>query len=665
MKLSKKITVFFGTLFMITTLLFIISGLYLKNNSSILSDDNKMKEVLIIFICINLFITIIMITGTKKIIRNKIKSLDKQISSINCNSDMKARIEETEDNDEFARLARDINNMFQSIEDQNNLIVSNEKKYSNLVEGLDNGYAYFKILRDENGNVKDAFIVEVNASLVNMLGIEKESLLAGSFNKIIGPFIKDEELGKKILKEVGGKYQSVFRTSVRLGVDRWSYLTVYPIESEYFAMIFTDISENKRFAEEMKHLANYDVLTGIRNRFCIYNYLEQLKKKNEKFAIYYIDLDHFKTINDTLGHSVGDEVLVRTADVISKMDEDKFIVGRLGGDEFLGIREGSYTILELKEFGEEILKNLNAVKSYNDYPYKIEASLGASRFIDDTDDIETLLKYGDIALYKSKKAGRNKVMVFDSKMKEESIAQDEVKSAIEEGKIIVYYQPIYDISIEKSNEAEALIRWKKGDEIIDPMKFLLIAKESDDIIDIDTMVFNRACEFCKKRRDMGEKHYEVSINTSMKFLLQNDLITIIKRVLMENDLEPSAVRFDISEEEIVKDINALKPILEELHKLGIKIALDSFGMGYSSFNYIKELPLDSIKIDKSLLTKVERDKKTLVIIEALIKLAHNLNIEVVVEGVEQKEQYEYLKELSCDKIQGYYISKAVPEEEFI
>lgn len=665
MKLSKKITIFFGTIFVITTLLFIFSVTYFKNNSSILANDNKMKILLIAIVAINLLITIVMVVGTKKIIINKIKSLDKQISSINCNSDMTGRIQETEDNDEFARLARDINNMFQSIEDQNNLIISNEKKYSNLVEGLDNGYAYFKILRDENGDVKDAFIVEINASLVKMLGVEKDSLLAGSFNKIIGPFIKDEELGSKILRKVGGKYQSIFRTSVRLGVDRWSYLTVYPIESEYFAMIFTDISENKRFAEEMKHLANYDVLTGIRNRFCIYNYLEELKKKNEKFSIYYIDLDHFKTINDTLGHNVGDEVLVRTADTISKMGGEEFVVGRLGGDEFLGIREGSYSILQLKEFGEEILKNLNAVKSYNDYPYKIEASLGASRFIDDTDDIETLLKYGDVALYKSKKAGRNKVMVFDSEMREESIVQNEVKSAIEEGKILVYYQPIYDVKIENSHEAEALIRWKKGYEILDPMKFILIAKESDDIIDIDTMVFNKSCQFCKKRRDSGEKYFEVSVNTSMKFLLQNDLLSIVKRVLMENDLEPSAVKFDISEEEVVKDMNSIKPILEDLHKLGIKIALDSFGMGYSSFNYIKELPLDSIKIDKSLLSKVEKDKKTLVIIEALVKLAHNLNIEVVVEGVEEKEQYDYLKELSCDKIQGYFISKAVPEEEFV
>lgn len=665
MKLSNKITIFFGTIFAITTLLFVAGGKYLRDHTSILANDNKVKIILIAFLVLNLLITIIMMKGTKKIIRNKIKSLDKQISSINCNSDMKGRIQETEDNDEFARLARDINNMFQSIEDQNNLIISNEKKYSNLVEGLDNGYAYFKILRDENGDVKDAFIVEVNASLVKMIGVEKDSLLAGSFNKIIGPFIKDEELGKKILRKVGAKYQSVFRTSIRLGVDRWSYLTVYPIETEYFAVIFTDISENKRFAEEMKHLANYDVLTGIRNRFCIYNYLEELKKKNEKFAIYYIDLDHFKTINDTLGHNVGDEVLVRTADTISKMGGEEFIVGRLGGDEFLGIREGSYSIMQLRDFGEEILKNLNAVKSYNDYPYKIGASLGASRFIDDTDDIETLLKYGDIALYKSKKAGRNKVMVFDSEMKEESLVQNEVKSAIEEGKILTYYQPIYDVEIENSHEAEALIRWKKGEEIVDPMKFILIAKESDDIIDIDTMVFNKACEFCKKRRDSGDIHFEVSINTSMKFLLQSDLLATIKRVLMENDLEPGAIRFDIAEEEVVKDINVMKPVLQELHKLGVKIALDGFGMGYSSFNYIKELPLDSIKIDRSLLNKVEKDKKTLAIIEALVKLAHNLNIEVVVEGVERKEQYDYLKELSCDKIQGYYISKAVPEEEYV
>lgn len=667
MKISKRISMVFLFSAIITTLMYIAVYVWKIQEISfreLYTNKGYLSDIIAIFI-VNILAHIIISLFVSKIITKKVRSIEIQISSINKNSDVKGRIENISGNDVFSELAKDINNMFQSIEDQNNTIISNEKKYSRLVDGLDNGYAYLKMLRDEKGNAKDAFIVETNTSLAKMLNMSKSDLIAGSFIKIFTPFIKDSEIVPKILKTMGAKNQSVFRNSVRLGVDKWAYLTVYPIENEFFALIFTDISENKRFAEEMKHIANYDVLTGIQNRFSLYNYMEKLKNDDKDFCIYYIDLDRFKQINDTLGHNVGDEVLCRTAETVQNMGGDSFNLGRLGGDEFLGIREGVYTIEEIEDFGNEIIRNLNAVESYNGYPYKIEASLGASRFKVDSSDIEGLLKCGDIALYKSKKSGRNKIKVFDSEMRKEAKFQSEIKNAIQNGDLEVYFQPVLNVKEDNICSAEALMRWNKFGEIVEPKDFVESAKESDDIIDIDKLAFEEACKLCGEKRQAGIDDYKVAFNASIKFLKQKNLIEYIKENLKKYNVTPSSIKIEITEKEMGNDYNKILPILKECKNFGMEIALDDFGVGQSTFSFLKTFPIDTIKLDRELLKKMEVDKKTLAVISALINLAHNLSLDVVVEGVENQEQFKLLKDLQCDYMQGYAICKALPKSEFM
>ena len=664
MKLSKKLALLFITSWIVSTLLYLLYSNVVQEYFQRGERTIVLRYSIVLLVSVSFLIHLTVFILTNRTIVKKVRALNKEISIINRNNNLKGRIKETSTNDEFAVLAKDINNMFQSIEDSNKLIISNEKKYSRLVEGLDNGYAYFKILRDPQGEVKDAFVVEVNMSLASMLGLEKEELMAGSFSKIFKSYIKDKDIVPKVLRCVGGKNQYVIRNSVRLGVDKWAYLTVYPIESEYFAMIITDISENKKFAEEMKHIANYDVLTSVPNRYSLYNKMEKLRGDNKDFAIFYIDLDNFKTINDTLGHDVGDEVLCRAADVIQKIGDERFSVGRLGGDEFLAIYEGKHSKEELKEIGEEIIRNLNAVVSYNNYPYTIKASLGAGRFIEDSNDIETLLKSADTAMYKSKKSGGNSINVFDKSMLNEEIVEAEIKGAIENDELTVYYQPIYNLAKDEMIGAEALVRWKKDGDIIEPSKFIAIAKRTGDIADIDNFVLREACIFCNKKRREEIDDFHVSINASYKFLKQPDFIERLTKVLEETKLDPKALRFEVTEDEFIDDISQIAKILDEVKKLGIEVSLDDFGVGYSSFGYIKVLPIDSIKIDKSLLTNSEQDDKSLAIISALIKLAHTLDLNVIAEGVEIKEQLQMLKNLNCDNVQGFLFSKPVSKDEF-
>ena len=664
MKLSKKLALLFVTSWILSTSLYLIYSNVVQEYFMQEERNMVLQYSIAILVSVSFLIHLSVYFITNKTVIKKVRALNKEISIINRNNNLKGRIKETTTNDEFAVLAKDINNMFQSIEDSNKLMVSNEKKYSRLVEGLDNGYAYFKILRDPQGEVKDAFVVEVNMSLASMLGMNKEDLMAGSFSKIFKTYIKDKDIVPKVLRCVGGKNQYVIRNSVRLGVDKWAYLTVYPIESEYFAMIITDISENKKFAEEMKHIANYDVLTSVPNRYSLYNKMEKLRANNVEFAIFYIDLDNFKTINDTLGHDVGDEVLCRAADVIQKIGDETFSVGRLGGDEFLAIYEGKHSIEELREIGQEIIKNLNAVVSYNNYPYTIKASLGAGRYIEDSSDIETLLKNADTAMYRSKKSGGNSINVYDKSMLNEAMVEAEIKGAIENDELTVYYQPIYNLEKDGIIGAEALVRWKKDGDIIEPSKFIAIAKKTGDIADIDNFVLREACIFCSKKRTEEVSNFHVSVNASYKFLKQPDFIERLTKVLEDTKLEPKALRFEITEDEVIDDIPQIVRILDEVKKLGIEVALDDFGVGYSSFGYIKVLPIDSIKIDKSLLLNGEKDEKSLAIMSALIQLAHTLDLDVIAEGVEIEEQLKMLKELECDNVQGFLFSKPVSKDNF-
>ncbi|NLK95530.1 MAG: EAL domain-containing protein [Clostridiales bacterium] len=663
MKLAKKFIVFFGSIWILSTLAIIFSSSYvIKFIQS--SDIEKNLKILFLFIIIfNAIILVIIYIVTRKLIGKKVSKLNYQINQINTTSNPQERLTEIDDNDEFGQLARDINTIFQSIEDTNDIVVSNEKKYSTLVEGLNDGYAYFKILKDNNGAIKDAFIVELNASLAEMIGKSKENLLTASFKKLFEDYVKDKDVVQKILRHVGGKNQSVLKLSVRLGVDRWAYLTVYPIETEYFAMILTDISENRKYAEEMKRIANYDVLTNIQNRFSLYNYLDELALKNEKFAVYYIDLDNFKTINDTLGHNVGDEVLIRAAETLDKIDNDNFIIGRLGGDEFLGILKGEYTIHEVESFGHKIIHELNSVESYNKYPYKINASLGASRFPIDSNDIEALLKCADVAMYKSKNSGGNKINVFNEIMEEEAKIQMSLKKALSNEEIFVEFQPIYSLKQNQIVGAEALCRWMKDGEVIIPDRFIPSAKRTGDIVNIDNYIFNEAVKFCSNKRK-EQKEFKVAINVSKRFLLQNKLVDKIKTLLKDNNLEPSAIRIEILEEEFLDDVSSISSILEEIRKLGVEITLDDFGAGYSNFKDINMLPITSIKIDRSLLKKIEKDLKTVAIISALLKLANTLNLEVIASGIEYKEQLDLLKKLHVDKIQGFLIHEPVEKEKF-
>lgn len=613
-----------------------------------------------IIIIINLIICYII----EKTVVRRIAKINKGVNNIRESKKLSDRIEEESGQDELSTLSKDINYMINSLEESNNLIFEKDKKYGKLLNSLTNGYLYFKVLNDKEGNFKDAVCVESNDATELILKSDKKVLDKKSIKEII-PIFDDGKIDlESILVGVIATGEPYINEEIEIKKGVWVSIGIYSIEEGYFACIITDITKSKRYSEDMKFLANYDTVTTLLNRYSLYNYMEKLKRDEKPFTVYFIDLDNFKNLNDTLGHSTGDEVLCGAASALLSIQSDSLTVGRLGGDEFIVIKEGEIGEEEIFKVGREILSALNQTFKYKNYTYQLKGSVGVSSYPRHADDIETLLQYADIAMYKSKKNGGNRVNVISDDMLEDIIIEGQLKEALKKKEFLVYYQPIYNIEQNKIVGAEALVRWEREGEIVAPNKFIPIAKKSGDICDIDNFVLRKACEFCKACRDAGNENFKIAINASYMFLKQPKLKEDIKSILEELNLPANALKLEITEDEILDDPKYIIKILKDIKKLGVKVSLDDFGVGYSSFNHIKMLPIDTIKIDRSLLLKVEEDEKSIAIIETLIQLAHTLELDVICEGVEEQDQLDLLKDLNCDKIQGYFISRPIEEDKF-
>lgn len=430
-----------------------------------------------------------------------------------------------------------------------------------------------------------------------------------------------------------------------------------------FFIIINDITEIKSYSEEMKYLATYDTLTSIFNRRKLIEYGKELIENKEEFSLYFIDLDNFKKINDSLGHDYGDKVLISVSQDLIKLASKEIKIGRLGGDEFVIIKKGNSTYDELKNFSTTIKNSISKSYNFKNFKFKLKSSIGVAYYPLDGKDISTIIKYADIAMYHSKSSGGNCFSIFEKSFLDDYDLEDKLKIALTENQLITYYQPIYNINNHKIDTVEALVRWESENGLIPPNSFIPLAKRTGLIVDIDKKVFEDSCILCKEHKEKYGDYLTVSINISYGLLIESNFSEFIISTINKYNIPPSFIKLEITEDEIIKDLNYVISILNKLRKKGILIALDDFGVGYSSFNYIKKLPLDTIKIDKSLIFSIENDKKSLSIIQTLITLSKSLNLEVVCEGVEVKNQLKLLETLGCDKIQGYLFSKPIIKDE--
>ncbi len=430
-------------------------------------------------------------------------------------------------------------------------------------------------------------------------------------------------------------------------------------------------NEIQKEKNKFKKKAYFDNLTGLYTRYGAKKEFAKIKKEldanNKKTAILFIDLDHFKEINDSLGHKVGDEILKVIAGRLKKCVTIKDKVVRFGGDEFIIILNEIKDEKEIKELVEKILLVIKFAINIDNVNFYVSASIGITIYPDDSNDFETLIRFADSAMYEAKERGKDRYMFFkkeigkavDDKLK----LKTEIRKAIEKDEFEIYFQPQIDKN-EKVYGAEVLIRWNNPEKgIISPFHFIPLAIEAGIIDKIDLWVIEEAIKQHIKWQEKG--YYPIlSCNITVYQLEKGIFADNLKKLLHKYNFDAKYLNIEVTEEGVMKNPELSIKILNEVNDLGVKINIDDFGTGYSSFAYLKKLPVNKLKIDREFIKDIPDDKDDEVITKSLISLAKNMNLQSVAEGVENQEQLDFVLSNGCDYIQGYFYSPPIPASEF-
>ena len=429
----------------------------------------------------------------------------------------------------------------------------------------------------------------------------------------------------------------------------------------------------KQKTAELQELAYKDPLTGLPNRRFLQDSLPNILYRNQKrkriSAFIYFDLDNFKRINDTIGHDVGDQVLVIVGDRLNKLKGLADFVVRLGGDEF-GILLGdinSYS--QAREQGDHILESIRMPVQVDSGEYILSTSLGIAMIPEHGYDLVTIMQNADMALYQAKLKGKNQYAFYTEKMKISTHnlikAEEDLTLALQRNEFELYYQPQFDLHTNLVIGAEALIRWNHPEKgLIFPNDFISLAESTGKIVQLGYWVIESSIAYLAKRKEEGRSDILLHINLASEQLSDPHFVTLVQELLSKYKIPAHLIGFEITETSILEDIHLARYLLQTLKDMGICIAIDDFGTGYSSLSQLKNLPVDLLKIDRSFVMDLENDPDDRKIVEAIIAMAHKLNIKVLAEGVETREQWNMLAEFQCDFGQGYYVSKAVTADEF-
>lgn len=427
----------------------------------------------------------------------------------------------------------------------------------------------------------------------------------------------------------------------------------------------------KASEEKVKHLASSDFLTGLLNRRSLQDILENsIENKDDLKAVIFLDLDNFKTINDSLGHTFGDKVIVEVAKRLEMITTPNKDVARISGDEFILLIHELNTLAEAEKIAEEIVSIFEYPIMVETKSLNISASIGVALYPIHAASAEELLKIADMAMYRAKGTGKNGFRIFDEGMVHEVEEKLKIEMGIhkclKKNEFELFFQPLFNTKEGRITQVEALLRTNSS-ELADfnILQIIQAAEITGQIIEIDQWVVKTACLYIQKINRSIEKPISISINISPLHIMQQDFVQSIKAIIEQTGVNPKWIELEITETSVMKSFDINKQKLEELKRIGISIHLDDFGTGYSSLSYLNSLPIDHLKIDKSFVDAMLHSEKESKIVETIINLAHNLGLQVVAEGVEHKEQFDMLENYCCELIQGYYISKPVNFEHII
>ncbi|MFC1519807.1 EAL domain-containing protein [Pseudomonadota bacterium] len=443
--------------------------------------------------------------------------------------------------------------------------------------------------------------------------------------------------------------------------------------SQHYVVVFSDITQRKQYESNLRHLANNDVLTGLANRAMFTRQLQQIIEQashtNEKLALLFLDLDRFKHVNDSYGHSMGDALLVEAAKRLKNSVGDDHLVCRFGGDEFVILVRNADSIDQINLIAEQILQRFATPFKLFGREFFVSTSIGISMWPEDSQDSETLIKNADLAMYHAKEEGRGNFQYYSAERNAEAQyhlkIEADLRSAIENNDFELYYQPQVDIlQGDKFVGMEALLRWRHPIEgFIRPDIFIKVAESCGLIIDIDRWVLRQACIDGARWHALYDQPFQLSVNVSAVQFRQVDFIENLKATLADTGMPAKCLAMEITEGVLMKELQVARSHLTQLKQLGIEVAIDDFGTGYSSLAYLRSFEVNTLKIDRSFLIDIATNEADQAIVSSIIELARNLKLQVVAEGIESHAQMEQVFSRGCYIIQGYFFAKPMPKAE--
>ncbi len=546
---------------------------------------------------------------------------------------------------------------------------ASRSRYADLYDFAPTGY----LTLDNNG-----LILEMNLSGAGLLGVDRQRLINKPFSVYVVE--EDRDTFRGHLRETL-KRENRQTAEIRIRRKDGSVLCVQlqSLAAKGPGGDFTscrtaaiDITERKRMEERIRHEAHHDMLTNLPNRQLFMDILSielaQAQRGKKMFAVLFLDLDRFKDINDTLGHDTGDTLLMEIAERLKRSVRASDTVSRRGGDEFTILLTGIPHADAIITIAKKVVESISKPYAIRGHEFNMSTSIGISVYPEDGETMDALFRNADIAMYNAKEKGGNCYRFYNTTMNIRSIErlrfESRLRQAIDRAELVVYYQPQFSIEPRQVICAEALVRWRHPElGILDPVRFLHFAEEIGFITAIDDWVLKTACARGKEWHSAGLPQLRLSVNLSANYLRTSDLVKRIAGILRETGFDPHHLDVEIAESVAMRNLEQNIPKIIDLAEMGIGISIDNFGTGYSSTDYLKKLPIQNLKIDRSVIKDVATDSYRRAIISGATDMARKMKIGVVAVGVETEEQVEFLRSIGCRKMQGFLFGRPLPEEE--
>ncbi|MCW8885226.1 MAG: EAL domain-containing protein [Motiliproteus sp.] len=525
---------------------------------------------------------------------------------------------------------------------------------------------------------RDNEILMSNSAADNQYGVHSGIGLPGLASESTPTVVSGDQPYPTLLSEVlelGAPTQALYVHKTDQG-QRHHELVASPFEDTHgeiggIVQVSRDITEKIRSEEKIRFLAHHDALTHLPNRILLRDRFNQAiqyaERAGQKVGVLFLDLDHFKDINDTLGHHIGDLLLKSVVERISASIRKSDTVSRQGGDEFVILIPQIGSSNDPEQVARQILSSMNQALEIEGHQLRTSFSIGISIYPDDGKDFDTLLKNADTAMYAAKKSGRNAYHFYADHLNDHAVERlqinNRLQQALSRDELILYYQPQIDIQSGRLVGLEALVRWQTEDiGLIPPSQFIPYAEESGLIVEIGECALNQACQQINQWHHESGQELVVCVNLSALQLRREGLPKTVAQAIFNNQLRPGQLELELTESMLLTNTKHALSQVKQLKTLGVKLSLDDFGTGYSSLSYLKQIQPNRLKIDRSFVKDLTQDRDDEAIVNAIIQMAHSLNLTVVAEGVETQEQLQWLKQRACDQVQGFYFYKPMPAE---